>query len=52
MQGVDFYRAGREIGHQIMIEEGYSWLNEVCVASDSHSNMYGGVGTLSDAASL
>ncbi|KAI3322516.1 aconitase a/isopropylmalate dehydratase [Xylariaceae sp. AK1471] len=39
--GVDFYPAGRGIGHQIMVEEGYAWLGTVTVASDSHSNMYG-----------
>ncbi|KAI1175315.1 hypothetical protein F4777DRAFT_550982 [Nemania sp. FL0916] len=40
-QGVDFYPAGRGIGHQIMIEEGYAWPGTLTVASDSHSNMYG-----------
>lgn len=44
--GVDFYPAGRGIGHQIMVEEGYAWPGTVAVASDSHSNMYGGVGCL------
>jgi homoaconitate hydratase len=44
--GIDFYPAGRGIGHQIMIEEGYAWPQTVCVASDSHSNMYGGLGCL------
>jgi homoaconitate hydratase len=44
--GVDFYPAGRGIGHQIMVEEGYAWPGTVTVASDSHSNMYGGVGCL------
>lgn len=29
-----------------MIEEGYAWPGTVTVASDSHSNMYGGVGCL------
>lgn len=43
-QGVDFYAAGRGIGHQIMVEEGYAWPGTMTVASDSHSNMYGGVG--------
>lgn len=57
-QGVDFYPAGRGIGHQIMIEEGYAFPGTLCVASDSHSNMYGGVGCLgtpvvrTDAASI
>ncbi|KAK4048062.1 mitochondrial Homoaconitase [Microbotryomycetes sp. JL221] len=41
---VDFYPAGRGIGHQIMIEEGYAFPGVMTVASDSHSNMYGGVG--------
>ncbi|HGY54483.1 MAG TPA: homoaconitase [Caldithrix abyssi] len=44
--GVDFYPAGRGIGHQIMIEEGYAFPGTMVVASDSHSNMYGGVGCL------
>ena len=45
-QGVDFYPAGRGIGHQIMVEEGYAFPNTMVVASDSHSNMYGGVSCL------
>ncbi|MCP4703355.1 MAG: homoaconitase [candidate division Zixibacteria bacterium] len=44
--GVDFYPAGRGIGHQIMCEEGYVWPGGMAVASDSHSNMYGGLGCL------
>lgn len=44
--GVDFYPAGRGIGHQIMCEEGYAWPGNMMVASDSHSNMYGGLGVL------
>ena len=44
--GVDFYPAGRGIGHQIMCEEGYAWTGTMVVASDSHSNMYGGLGVL------
>ncbi|KAL8788996.1 MAG: hypothetical protein Q9213_001405 [Squamulea squamosa] len=57
-QGVQFYPAGRGIGHQIMVEEGYAWPGTLAVASDSHSNMYGGVGCLgtpivrTDAASI
>ncbi|KAI9473391.1 MAG: hypothetical protein EXX96DRAFT_487619 [Benjaminiella poitrasii] len=43
---VDFYPAGRGIGHQVMIEEGYAFPNTLTVASDSHSNMYGGIGAL------
>jgi len=45
-QGIDFYPAGRGIGHQIMCEEGYAWPGTMVVASDSHSNMYGGLGCL------
>ncbi|MFC1581705.1 homoaconitase [Candidatus Neomarinimicrobiota bacterium] len=44
--GVDFYPAGHGIGHQIMLEEGYAFPGEMAVASDSHSNMYGGIGCL------
>ncbi len=44
--GIDFYPAGRGIGHQIMIEEGYAWPGTMVVASDSQSNMYGGIGCL------
>lgn len=44
--GIDFYPAGRGIGHQIMIEEGYAFPLNLTVASDSHSNTYGGVGAL------
>ncbi len=44
--GCDFYPAGRGIGHQIMVEEGYAWPGTMVVASDSHSNMYGGIGCL------
>jgi len=44
--GVDFYPAGRGIGHQVMCEEGYAWPRTMVVASDSHSNMYGGLGCL------
>lgn len=47
--GIDFYPAGRGIGHQIMVEEGYAWPNTLAVASDSHANMYGGVACLSTA---
>jgi homoaconitate hydratase len=56
--GVDFYPAGRGIGHQIMVEEGYAWPGTLAVASDSHTNMYGGIGCLgtpivrTDAASI
>ena len=57
-QNIDFFPAGRGIGHQIMVEEGYAFPGRLVVASDSHSNMYGGVGSLgtpvvrTDAASI
>jgi len=41
---IDHFPPGRGIGHQIMVEEGYAWPGTMCVASDSHSNHYGGVG--------
>lgn len=44
--GIDFYPAGRGIGHQIMLEEGYALPGAFLVASDSHSNIYGGLGAL------
>lgn len=58
IHGADFYPAGRGIGHQIMVEEGYAFPGKFVVASDSHSNMYGGIGCLgtpivrTDAASI
>ena len=45
-QGVDFYPAGTGIGHQVMIENGYVKPGGFCVASDSHSNMYGAMGAV------
>lgn len=44
IHGIDFYPAGRGIGHQVLVEEGYAFPHTLTVASDSHSNMYGGVG--------
>jgi len=44
--GIDFYSAKTGIGHQIMCDEGYAFPNTMAVASDSHSNMYGGLGCL------
>lgn len=57
-QGVDFYPAGKGIGHQIMVEEGYAFPGTLAVASDSHATSYGGLGSLgiavvrTDAASI
>ncbi len=45
-QGVTAYPAGRGIGHQVMVEEGYVKPGGFCVASDSHSNTYGALGAL------
>ena len=45
-QDVDFYPAGSGIGHQIMVERGYVVPGSFVVASDSHSNMYGGLGAI------
>ena len=45
-QGIDFYPAGTGIGHQVMIEHGYVRPGGFCVASDSHSNMYGALGAV------
>jgi len=44
--GVDAYPAGRGIGHQVLCEEGYVYPYRMVVASDSHSNMYVGLGCL------
>lgn len=35
-----------EMSHQVMCEEGYVIPGTMVVASDSHSNMYGGLGAL------
>ena len=44
--GIDHYPAGRGIGHQVMVEEAHVLPGQLIVASDSHSNMYGGLGCL------
>ena len=44
--GVTAYPAGRGIGHQIMVEEGFVKPGGFCVASDSHSNTYGALAAL------
>ncbi len=44
--GVDHYPAGTGISHQIMIEQGYAIPGALIVGSDSHSNIYGGMGSL------
>lgn len=45
-QGVDFHPAGTGIGHQVMVERLYARPGAFVVGSDSHSNMYGGIGAL------
>ncbi len=44
--GVAFFPAGRGIGHQVMVEEGYVLPGTFVVASDSHSNLYGALAAL------
>jgi len=44
--GIAFYKAGSGIGHQIMVEEGFVTPDSFVVASDSHSNLYGGAAAL------
>ncbi|KAI1437766.1 homoaconitase [Xylaria sp. CBS 124048] len=46
LHGVTHYPAGRGIGHQIMVEEGYAWPGTTVVASDSHTPMLGALGCL------
>ena len=43
-QGIDFWPAGSGIGHQVIVEQIYARPGGLVVASDSHANMYGGVG--------
>ena len=44
--GIDHYPAGTGISHQVMVEQGYAVPGSMVVGSDSHSNLYGGVGAL------
>ncbi len=44
--GIDFYPAGTGIGHQVIVEQLYAVPGAFVVASDSHANMYGGVGAV------
>lgn len=44
--GIDHYPAGTGISHQVMVEQGYAIPGSMIVGSDSHSNLYGGVGAL------
>ena len=45
-QGLNFFEAGKGIGHQLMVEQGFAFPETFCVGADSHSNMYGGIGCL------
>lgn len=44
--GLSFFPAGRGIGHQIVVEEGFAWPGTMVVASDSHAVHYGALGCL------
>ncbi|KAJ2548031.1 mitochondrial Homoaconitase [Coemansia sp. RSA 1933] len=46
LHGNKFYPAGRGIAHQVLVEEGHAWPGTMVIGSDSHSNMYGGIGCL------
>jgi homoaconitate hydratase len=50
-QGIEFHPAGSGIGHQVMIDRGHARPGELCVAADSHANMYGALGALGVAVS-
>ncbi|MCH2152397.1 MAG: homoaconitase [Phycisphaerales bacterium] len=56
--GVDFYRPGTGISHQVMVEYGYVTPGSMVVGSDSHSNLYGAIAAMgtpvvrTDAASI
>ena len=43
---IEYFEPGFGIGHQVMCEQGFIEPNTMVVASDSHSNMYGGIGCL------
>ena len=44
--GLAFFPARSGIGHQLMVEEGFVLPGAFVVGSDSHSNLYGGLGAL------
>src|SRR6266480_1550495 len=56
--GIDYYPPGTGISTTVMVEQGYVVPGALVVASDSHSNLYGGVAALgtpvvrTDAASI
>lgn len=45
-QRLEFRPCGSGVGHQIMVEEGFVVPGSLCVAADSHANMYGALGAL------
>jgi homoaconitate hydratase len=45
-QRIDFRSCGSGVGHQIMVEDGFVVPGSLCVAADSHANMYGALGAL------
>lgn len=46
---LEFRGAGTGIGHELMVGEGFVVPGAVCVAADSHANMYGALGALGTA---
>lgn len=48
-QGIEFWPCGSGIGHQIMVADGYVTPGSLCVAADSHANIYGALGCLGTA---
>ncbi|MCH2140511.1 MAG: homoaconitase [Phycisphaerales bacterium] len=44
--GIDYYKPGTGISHQVMIERGYVTPGSMVVGSDSHSNIYGAMAAL------
>lgn len=43
---IQYFPPETGIGHQVMCEQGFVKPNTIVVASDSHSNMYGGLGAV------
>jgi homoaconitate hydratase len=43
---IQYFPPETGIGHQVMCEQGFVRPNTIVVASDSHSNMYGGLGAI------
>lgn len=45
-QHLEFRPCGSGVGHQIMVEDGLVIPGSLCVAADSHANIYGALGAL------